>query len=98
MPRASAITGVQLGFPLIEQLQGSIAVTDFIAQVVGDPAIRINIKKILPQLLRKKPARNRKVFVVRAGQTTAVLLCLTQARSFLGNGILSRKTRPSLQA
>jgi hypothetical protein len=67
MPRASGVTGVQLGFPLIEQLQRSIGVADFIAQVVGDPAIRINIEEILPQFLRKKPARNRKVFVVRAG-------------------------------
>ena len=51
-------------------------IADFIAQVIRNPAIGIDIEEILPQPLGKKPARNREILVMGAGQTTTILLRL----------------------
>src|SRR5579863_9878735 len=98
MPRTPRVAGIQLGFPLVKQPQRCIGITDFIAQVIRDSAIGIDIEEILPYPLWKKPARNRKILVVRTRQTTAVLLRLSKAWSSLGNSVLGRKTAPPLEA
>ena len=50
----AVIAGVQFAFPLIKKLQGRRAVAHFVAQIVRDPAIGINIKEVLAQVDRNR--------------------------------------------
>ena len=74
----AVVAGIQLRFPLVEQLQRCGRVANLIAQIVGDAAIGINIEEMLAQPLGKKPGSDRKILVVRARQPPAIFARLGQ--------------------
>src|SRR5262249_23510177 len=92
--RLSLVTGVQLTFPLIEQVQRCFPISYFIAQIVGDATVGINIEEMLSQAHRQKPGRNRKVLIMCARQTPAVFLRFSFGGGPIGNCVLGRETTP----
>src|ERR1700738_4014352 len=98
MPRVTGVASVQLGFPLIQQTQRSIGIPDFIAKIIGDAAVGIDVEKILTQSLWQEPDHDREILGVRSRQTSAVLLSLRTRGGFLGNDVLGRKAVPPWQA
>ena len=62
-----------------------------VAQVVGNPAIRINIEEMLLQSARKEPRCNGEVFVVAAGQALAISLSFLERWSYGRDRIFSRE-------
>ena len=74
--RIALIAGVEFGQPLIKQCQGGSGVTDFVAQIVGDAAVSVNVQKILAQVFGQEPGGDRKVFVMRTGELAAELMGL----------------------
>ena len=63
---APAIAGVEFRLPLVEQRERGTRVSDFIAQVVGDAAVGVDVQEILAQFFRQEPGGDGEVFVVRA--------------------------------
>jgi hypothetical protein len=55
MSRVPDVTGVELALPLIQQRERGGGITDFVAEVVGDAAVGINIEKVLAQAPGKEP-------------------------------------------
>lgn len=43
----TVVTSVELAFPLLKQFEGGGAVADFVAQIVGDAAVGVDIEKML---------------------------------------------------
>jgi hypothetical protein len=68
----AVVAGVEFGFPLIEQLQGGRRIPSFVAEIVGDPAVGVNVKKVLAEAFGQEPGGDGKVFVMGAGQAFAV--------------------------
>src|SRR6202035_466105 len=62
----TVVTSVELAFPLLKQFEGGSAVADFVAQIVGDAAVGVDIEKMLTKPARKEPACDGKIFVVRS--------------------------------
>jgi hypothetical protein len=85
---------VQLGLPRIQQRQRLLRIAYLIAQVVGDPAIHINVVEVLVQVPGQKPGNDREVLVMRVRQARAVLLSFFQRRSVLRDSVLRRQRLP----
>jgi hypothetical protein len=64
MPRVAVIAGVELRFPLVQKLQRSAGISDLVAQIVGDPAIRVYVAEVLAQSPRQEPRSDGKIFVM----------------------------------
>ena len=60
-------------------------IADFVAEIVGDAAVCVNIEKMLPQAAGKEPTGDREIFVMRAGETCAV--CRGPGRAWDRGGI-----------
>src|SRR5579864_8877023 len=76
MSRVAVVTGVELTLPLIQQCERGGGITDFVAEVVGDAAVGVDVEEMLAQPARKKPAGDGEILVVRAGQPGAVFASL----------------------
>ncbi len=72
MPRSAVVTGVEFALPLVEQCERSGGVADFVAEIVGDAAVGVDVEEMLAQAARKKPAGDGEIFVVGAGEAGAV--------------------------
>src|SRR5579872_1333671 len=81
--------------PFVQQRQRLRGVADFIAEIIRNAAIGVDIVEMLMQMLRQKPRHYRKVFVVTLGQALAVGIRLSQRRSRLGSSILRRQRLPA---
>ena len=66
------VTGVEFALPLVQQFERGGNVADFVAQVVGDAAVGVDVEEMLAQAAREEPASHGEVFVVRASQSGAV--------------------------
>jgi hypothetical protein len=77
-------------------LQGCIAVTGFVTQVVRYPTVGIDIEEMLAQAFGKEPCGDGKVLVMRASQALTVDLGLLQRRSDSGNGVFRGEKVPGL--
>src|SRR5580658_3410947 len=67
------VARVELVFPLLQQLQRGGGVAHFVAQIVRDAAIRVEVEEVLAQVPRKKPGGDRKILVMRTCQAAAIL-------------------------
>ena len=74
MARIALVAGVEFGLPFIEQGQGGRGVADFVAQIVGDAAVGVDVEEILAQVFGQKPGGDGKILVVGAGQVAAVFV------------------------
>ena len=74
MARDAVVASIELKLPLVEQRQGASGIADFVAKIVGDAAIGIDVQEILTKLLGEEPGGNGKVFVMRAGELGAVFV------------------------
>ena len=90
MFRCAFVAGIEFALPLVEKFEGCGGVADFVAEIVGDTAVGVDIEKMLAQALRKKPAGDREILVVRAGQAGAVFAgfgeCGRRRRDGVGGG------------
>ena len=67
MARIALVAGIEFGLPFIEQGQSRGGVSYFVAQIVGDAAVGVDVQEILTEVLGKKPGGYRKIFVMGAG-------------------------------
>ncbi len=95
MFRRALVAGVELVLPLIEQFERGGGVADFVAQVVGDAAVGIDVKEMLAQAARQEPAGNGEIFVVRAGETGAVLAGFGERGGGGRDGVVSGQAGPA---
>ena len=72
MLRDAFVAGVEFALPLVEQFERGGGVADFVAQIVGDAAVGVDVEEMLAQAAGKKPAGDGEVFVVGAGEAGAV--------------------------
>src|SRR5665213_3368517 len=95
MTRLSAITGIKLTVPKIQQRQRLPRIAYLISQIVGNTAVCINALKMRPKPFRQKPRCNMKVFVVRLGKPAAECLRLHEAWRALWHPIERGQLAPS---
>jgi hypothetical protein len=67
MTRSPSITGVEFGLPLIEEFEGCSGIADFVAEIVRNAAVSVNVEEMLAQVAWQEPRGDREVFVVGAG-------------------------------
>src|SRR5208282_4401925 len=72
MFRSATVAGVEFGLPLIEQGERGCGIADFVAEIVGDAAVGVDVEKMLAQAAGEKPGGYGEIFVVGAGQVGAV--------------------------
>src|SRR5580698_2909913 len=53
--RSSRVAGVEFGLPLIEERERGGGVADFVAEIVGNAAVGVDVNEVLAQAARKKP-------------------------------------------
>jgi hypothetical protein len=58
--------------PLIEEFERCGGVADFVAEIVRDAAVGVYVEEMLAQAAREKPGGDGEIFVVRAGEMSAV--------------------------
>src|SRR6516164_3290748 len=95
MTRLPVVTARQFGLPLVEQQERLLLVADFIAEVVGDATVSVDVIEMLVQVLGKKPSDDRKIFVVRGGEFPAIFLGLGESRRHVRDSIFGRKCAPA---
>ena len=66
------VAGVKFTLPLVEEFEGGGGVADFVAEVVGDAAVGVDVEEMLAQAAGKKPAGDGEILVVGAGEAGAV--------------------------
>jgi hypothetical protein len=49
--RISVVASVQLGFPLVEQCERCGGVADFIAQIIGNSTVCVDVEEMLAEAL-----------------------------------------------
>ena len=74
MRRLAFIAEVEFTLPPIEELNGSHRIGHFVAQIVGPPAVGVNIVEMLVQSLGQKPRDDIEILVVMRGEPACVLL------------------------
>ena len=74
--RTALIAGIEFGLPFIEQGERRSGISHFVAEVVGDPAIGVDVEEILAEVLGEEPGGYGEVLVVRASELAAVFLGL----------------------
>src|SRR5581483_3043731 len=52
MPGGAGITGLQLRFPIVQELERLGGIANLVAKVVGNSAIGVNVVEMLPQATR----------------------------------------------
>src|ERR1019366_4989711 len=72
MARVAVVAGIEFSLPLIEQGERCSRFSNFVAEVVGDAAIGVDVQEILTEFPGQKPGRHGKVFVMRAGELAAI--------------------------
>src|SRR5882762_11512336 len=91
----TVVAGVQFGFPLIQELEGGGCVADFVAEIVGDSAVRIQVEKVLAETRGQKPGGYREIFVMGARQAFTVCSRFGLGRGCFRDGVLGRKSAPA---
>ena len=74
MRRLAFITKIEFAFPPIEKFEGARGVRDFIAEVVGPAAVRINVVEMLVEFFRQEPGDDIEILVVVSGEPLCELL------------------------
>ena len=72
MLRSAVVAGVEFALPLIEEFERGGGVSDFVAEIVGDAAVGVDVEEMLAQAAGKEPAGDGEIFVMRAGEAGAV--------------------------
>ena len=96
MARIAVVAGLEFGLPLVEQGQGGRRITDFVAEIVGDAAIGVDVEEILTEMFGQKPGGDGEIFVVGAGEVAAVGAGFVQRRGVGGNGIGGGQAGPAV--
>src|ERR1700747_1364983 len=94
MTRGSGVAGVQLCLPLVKQFQRRRRVADFVAQIVGNTAIGVDVEKMLAETTRQEPGCYGEVLVVGAGQATTICAGFYERRWGSGNCVGGGKPGP----
>ena len=97
MARSALVAGVEFGLPFVEQCQRRGGVADFVAEIVGDAAVGVDVEEILTQMFGQEPGGNGKVFVVRAGELAAVFVGLGERGGGGGDGVGRGEAGPGLR-
>ena len=72
MPGAAVVTGLQLGVPPFEQFQGQAGIAGLVGEVVGPPAVGVDMVEMPPQRGGQEPGNDDEILVVLASEATAV--------------------------
>ena len=75
---------MQFVFPCIEQLESTLAVGNFVAQIIRPAAIGVEIVEMLVQPLREQPRNHVEILVVMRREPACVTLGLGGAARFGG--------------
>ncbi len=95
MARLTAVTGIELAAPQIEQRQRLLSIPYLIAQVIRDAAVGIDAVEVRAQPGGQKPRGHMKVLVVGGGQPLAVGARLFQSWALLGDAVFRRQRGPA---
>src|ERR1700757_4935169 len=97
MPRSPAVAGNQFRLPLIEQTQREPRIPNFIAQIVGNPAVRVDVVEVLTQTFWQEPRGDREILVMRGGETLAIGAGIFERRRDPGDRVFLREMVPARQ-
>src|SRR5205814_9871140 len=95
MPRRLGVTTVKLCLPFVEPNQRLSWIANFVTQIIGDPAIRVDIEEMLAEMRGTTPGRDRKVFVLAPRQPLAVKPRVIKLRRYFRDGVTLRQSVPS---
>ena len=93
----ASIAGVEFDFPFVEQGERRGGIADFVAEIVGNTAVGVEVEEILTEMLGKKPGGYRKIFIVRAGKLAAVFVGFGERGSGGRDGVGRGQAGPSLR-
>jgi hypothetical protein len=79
----------------IDTYYGSYPVAHLIAEIVGNPAIRVHVEEMLPQAPGQEPGCNRKILVMAAGEMRAILPRFVQRGSAGRNRVAGGEPAPA---
>ncbi len=89
------VSCIQLRLPLVHQRQRLLGVAYFVAHIVGDSAVGINIVEVLMQMFGQEPGHDGEVLVMRMRQARTILLGFLQRRRVVRNRVLWRQGLPA---
>ena len=81
---------------MIQQFERALRAADLVSEIVGDPAVGINIKEMLMKMARKKPGYYAEIFRAAAGQAGTVATRFPLRGRSLLDGVVRRQTTPGL--
>src|SRR4029077_4757536 len=91
----AVVTGIEFALPLVEKFERCGSVSNFVTEIVRDPAIGVHVEKMLAQAAGKKQTGYRKVLVMRPSQPSAVGSSFIKRRRGSRNGVGGGQARPS---
>src|ERR1700691_1436793 len=95
MARCAGVAGIEFGLPFVEQRQRGRGVAYFVAQIVGDAAIGVDVEEILAEVFGEEPSGDGKIFVVGAGEAAAVFLGLFERRGRVRDCVFGGQRAPA---
>ena len=93
--RGAAVAKPELFAPPVEQRERLSPVAGFVAEIVGNAAVRINGMEVLAEPRGEEPAGDMEIFVMGFGQAAAPGLRLPEHGRFGGRAILGRQGGPA---
>ncbi len=95
MARAAFVASVEFAAPEIEESQRLLCIADFVAEIVGNPAVGIDSMEVRAEALGQKPGCDVEVLVVCFGEVLAPGASFFERGSLVGNAIAGGEGGPS---
>ena len=69
---SAGVAGVEFALPLIKEFEGGGGVSDFVAEIVRDAAVGVDVEEMLAQAAGQEPASDGEILVMRAREAGTV--------------------------
>ena len=92
---SAGVAGVEFALPLIEEFEGGGGVSDFVAEIVRDAAVGVDVEEMLAQAAGQEPASDGEVLVMRAREAGTVFTRSGESGCSCGNGVVRGQAGPS---
>src|SRR5713101_713391 len=74
MRGASFVTSLQLPLPPVEELEGTLFLRHFIAEIISPAAVGVDVVEMLVEFFREEPGDDTEVFVMMSGKPARIPL------------------------
>jgi hypothetical protein len=88
--RCASVTRIKLTLPLIKEFEGGGGVSDFVAEIVRDAAVGVDVEEMLAQAAGQEPTSDGEIFIMRAREAGTVFTRLNERGGRGGDSVFGR--------